>query len=328
MNIVFKRFLLMLSIIVVAAVVVACGNDSSEEATTEEGDASENTEENAESNEADASSSEGEEVESLSMGFIPSSDAGNIATTAEPLEEFLSEALGIEVNAEVMVDYSGLIEAMRTQQVDIGFLAPFSFVQAEDRANVEVILKSIRNGSESYTAQYIVNADSDIESIDDLIAEEGLVWAYPDTLSTSGYLFPAAQMKEMGIENLESHFQQLSVGGHDNAVTQVYDGQADFATTFDDARATVEEELPDVMDQVKVIGNTDEIPNDTISVRSELPEDMKQQITDAFMSLNDNEEMLEVMYEIYEWDGLAEASSEDYDIVRDVYAEFEEELSE
>lgn len=322
MNIGIRRFLMLFALIMTVSLIAACGNGGA----GEEGTDGDGSGEAAESNEEGSESAE--DVESLSMGFIPSSDAGNIATTAEPLEQFLSDELGIEVEAEVMVDYSGLIEAMRTQQVDIGFLAPFSFVQAEERADVDVILKSVRNGSESYVAQYVVNADSDLENIEDLVEQEGLVWAFPDTLSTSGYLFPAMQLKEMGIEDLESHFEQLSVGGHDNAITQVYDGQADFATTFDDARTTVEEDLPDVMDQVKVIGQTEEIPNDTISVRSELPEDMKQKIEDAFLSLNDNEEMLEIMYEIYEWDGIAEAESEDYDIVRDVYTEFESDLNE
>lgn len=273
-------------------------------------------------------SAQDEEIETLTLGFIPSSDAGEIATTAEPLEEYLSEALGVEVVAEVMVDYTGLIEAMRTQQVDIGFLAPFSFVQGEERADVEVILKSVRHGSDSYVAQYVTHVDSGIDSLEDLVEAEGLVWAYPDVLSTSGYLFPAAQLTEMGVEDLDSHFDQIAVGGHDNAIIQVYDGQADFATTFDDARENVEEDLEDVMDQLQVIGTTDAIPNDTISVRSELSDEWKEKITEAFLAINDNEEVLQVMNEIYNWDGLAEAESEDYDIVREVFAMFEDDLTE
>lgn len=273
-------------------------------------------------------SAQDEEIETLTLGFIPSSDAGEIATTAEPLEEYLSEALGVEVVAEVMVDYTGLIEAMRTQQVDIGFLAPFSFVQGEERADVEVILKSVRHGSDSYVAQYVTHVDSGIDSLEDLVEAEGLVWAYPDVLSTSGYLFPAAQLTEMGVEDLDSHFDQIAVGGHDNAIIQVYDGQADFATTFEDARENVEEDLEDVMDQLQVIGTTDAIPNDTISVRSELSDEWKEKITEAFLAINDNEEVLQVMNEIYNWDGLAEAESEDYDIVREVFAMFEDDLTE
>ena len=273
-------------------------------------------------------SADDEEIETLTLGFIPSSDAGEIATTAEPLAEYLSEELGVEVIAEVMVDYTGLIEAMRTQQVDIGFLAPFSFVQGEERAGVEVILKSVRYGSESYVAQYVTHVDSGIDSLEDLVETEGLVWAYPDVLSTSGYLFPAAQLTDLGVEDLDSHFDQIAVGGHDNAIIQVYDGQADFATTFDDAREEVEDDLEDVMDQLQVIGTTEDIPNDTISVRSELSDEWKEKITEAFLAINDNEEVLQVMNEIYNWDGLAEATSEDYDVVREVFAMFEDDLTE
>nr|WP_280951875.1 phosphate/phosphite/phosphonate ABC transporter substrate-binding protein [Alteribacter populi] len=269
-----------------------------------------------------------EEIEKLTMGFIPSQDADELADTAQPLADQLSEELGIEVEAELMMDFVGLIEAMRTQQVDIGFLNPFGFVQAEDRADAEVILKSERDGETSYLAQYSVPADSDIESIDDLVEQEGLVWAYADDLSTSGYLFPASQLRNMGVENLDNHFNRFTVGGHDNAMIALLDGQADFATTFEDGRDSVADEFPDVYDDIRVIGYTDPIPNDTISVRSDLPEEMKEDIKQAFLNFNDDEEMLEVLYDIYTWTGIAEATSEEYDIVRDVFEEFEDELTE
>ena len=38
-----------------------------------------------------------------------------------------------------------------------------------------------------------------------------------------------------------------------------------------DARTNVVSTLPDVMEKVKVIGKTDPIPNDTVSVRAGLP---------------------------------------------------------
>lgn len=279
-------------------------------------------------NGTDSDSEETEEPTELTMGFVPSQDAANIATTAEPLEAFLSEELGIPVRAEVMSDFSGLVEAMRTQKVDIGFLNPFGFVQAENRADVEVILKSIRNGDDYYVAQYTVPADSPLQSIEDLIATEGLVWAYADDLSTSGFLFPAKQLMDMGVEDLDEHFQRITVGSHDNAMLQLIDGQADFVTTFQDARVTIESDFPTVMDDLRVLGVTDAIPNDTISVRSGMSDDLKQQITDAFMSLNENEEMLEIMHEIYTWDGVAVAESADYDIVREVFAAFEDDLAQ
>ncbi|RXJ02771.1 hypothetical protein DS745_05530 [Anaerobacillus alkaliphilus] len=44
------------------------------------------------------------------MGFVPSQDADKIADTVEPLAERLSEVLGVDIQAQVLVDYTGLVE--------------------------------------------------------------------------------------------------------------------------------------------------------------------------------------------------------------------------
>jgi phosphonate transport system substrate-binding protein len=269
-----------------------------------------------------------EEIEELTMGFIPSQEADKIADNVKPLEEYLSKELGIPVKAEVMIDFVGLVEGMRTGQIDIGFTNPFGYVQAVDRANVEVLVKAIRNGSDTYKAQFITRADSGLTSVEDLVAKEGLVWAFGDTLSTSGYLFPASKLMGMGVADLNTFYTQTAVGGHDNAVLAVLEGQADFGTTFDDARTILEKDHPNVMDEVVVIGYTDEIPNDGVSVRDGLSDEMKAKIKDAFLAINDNPEVLAVMTEVYTWDGLAEATDEEYDIVREVYSKFKDQLEQ
>lgn len=266
------------------------------------------------------------EVDELVLGFFPSADVENMAETAEPFGDYLTEELGITVTTEVMTDYSGLIEAMRNQHVDLAFLPPFAFVQAEERANAEVLLNAILNGSDTYAAQYNVPADSDIMDVQDLIETEGLVWAFTDYASTSGYLFPAQQMMEMGVENLDEHFMLREVGAHDRAIIALLDGQADFATTFQDARVRLEEEFPDINEEIRVIGTTEAIPNATFSVRSGLSDQLKEDIEAAFLAINDNEDMLEVLAEVYNWEGFSPADSEDYDVVRDVYREFEDSI--
>ncbi|GAJ98184.1 PhnD/SsuA/transferrin family substrate-binding protein [Geomicrobium sp. JCM 19055] len=58
--------------------------------------------------------------DTLSMGFVPSQDADELADTVQPLADRLSEELGMEVQAEVVTNYVGLVEAMGNDQVDIG----------------------------------------------------------------------------------------------------------------------------------------------------------------------------------------------------------------
>ncbi|GAA0324478.1 phosphate/phosphite/phosphonate ABC transporter substrate-binding protein [Bacillus carboniphilus] len=268
--------------------------------------------------------------EKIVMGFVPSQDSGEIANTVKPLEEKLSEELGIEVEGRVMTNYNALIEAMGSNEVQVGFIPAFGYVLANQTYDVEVILKSVRYGSGTYKAQYVVRADSGIESLADL---EGKVWAYADPTSTSGYLFPASQIiNEFDLDGttaLEQDFFSGTVqaGGHDTAAIAVYEGDADVATTFDDVRTELEEEYPDVMEKLKVIGYTDDIPNDTISVTSELDDELVQQIKEIFLSFNEDEEMLTVMDEVYNWTGITEASHEEYKVVEETYNQFKDSIS-
>ena len=226
-----------------------------------------------------------------------------------------------------MTNYTALVEAMGSNQVQVGFIPAFGYVQANEQYGVEVILKSIRYGSGTYKAQYLVRSDSGIESFADL---EGKVWAYGDQGSTSGYLFPANQlMEEFDIESaaaLESEFFSGSIqtGGHDNSAIAVYEGDADVATTFDDVRTELEEEYPDVMEKLTVLDYTDEIPNDTISVTKELDKEFVQKIKDTFLSFNDDEEMIQIMDDVYNWDAIDEATDEEYQVVKDTYAKFKD----
>lgn len=262
----------------------------------------------------------------LVMGFVPSQDSDKIADTVKPLADKLSEELGVEVEGRVMTNYSALVEAMGSNQVQIGFIPAFGYILANEKHGVEVILKSERFGSDTYRAQYVVRADSDIESLEDL---KGKTWAYVDAASTSGYLFPAAQiMDEFGVSDPPVDFfgDAVQAGSHPNALITVYEGEADVATTFEDARTGIEEEYPDVMEKLKVIGYTDDIPNDTISVTKELDDELVQKIQQAFLSFNDDEEMIQIMNEVYNWDAIREAKDEDYNIVRDTFKKFEDSI--
>ena len=305
-----KRIFGLMIVLVLALVLAACG-------TAEDG--------------GDGNAEGGsEKPEKLVMGFVPSQDSGEIASTVEPLEKRLSDELGIEVEGRVMTNYNALIEAMGSNEVQIGFIPAFGYVLANQEYDVEVILKSVRYGSGTYKAQYVVRADSDIESLEDL---RGKIWAYGDPTSTSGYLFPASQLiNEFDLEGtteLEQDFfaGTVQAGGHDTAAIAVYEGDADVATTFEDVREELAEDYPDVMEKLKVIGYTDEIPNDTISVTADLDDELVQQIKDIFLSFNEDKEMLKVMDEVYNWTGITEATHEEYKVVEETYNQFKDSIT-
>ncbi|CAM3907350.1 phosphate/phosphite/phosphonate ABC transporter substrate-binding protein [Alkalicoccus chagannorensis] len=275
----------------------------------------------------DNSGAEEEDPEEIVMGFVPTTDSDEIASTVEPLAERLSEILDRPVEGTVMTSFSGLVAAMGNGEAHIGFLPAFGYVQGNEEYDLEVMLKSERDGASSYRAQFVVREDAGLETLDDL---EGTGWTFPDVASPAGYLFPAAHIAEHrgDIGDVETEFfgDVLESGSHDNALTAVIEGEMDVATTYEDARDVILDDYPEAEEELKVIEYTDEIPNDTISVMDGLDEGLKEEIKEAFLQFNEEEEMIQVMNDVYRWDAIVEAEDSDYDIVRETYDNFRDEI--
>jgi phosphonate transport system substrate-binding protein len=252
--------------------------------------------------------------EILVVGFTPSAETEKIATTVKPLENILSKKLGIKVKSYLATDYTALIEALGSNKVDIAFLPPFGYVLANEKYKSEIILKAIRNGHAFYRSQFVVRKGT-AKSINDL---KGKIWAYPDAASTSGYIFPKAYMIKNGINPDKFFKDRIQTGSHDNAILAVYNKEADLATTFEGAENRLIKEYKDIKDKLEVIAYTDSIPNDGIVIRANLDSQLKEKIKKVFLELNNDEEALKILKEVYSWDGLVVANDKDYDVVREV----------
>ena len=267
----------------------------------------------------------------LEVQLIPSRDATYLDAQRLPLQELLEAEMGMDVNVTVATDYNALIEAMASEQVHVGLLATTAYVLAADEGAAEAILKSLRydvddNGQlmkdkplvSGYKSQLIADKNSGIESVADL---KGRKVAISSFTSTSGFVWPANLLADNGIDP-ESDVDWINAGGHDNAVLAVFNGEADAAFTFKDARNLFEDEsfFDDLMDKVVLITNTSLIPNDTISVIPNLNEDLKEKVKKAFIAISKDPKGLEIIRGIYNHEGYAEAQDSDYDEVR-VYLE-------
>ena len=149
----------------------------------------------------------------------------------------------------------------------------------------------------------------------------GKTVAFPGETSTSGYLFPSLQMISAGIDP-EADIDSLFFGGdHASAVTAVYNGDADIGVSFDDARGQIQGDHTDVGEKLIVFSITDEVPNDVVAVRSNLPDDLKDAIYDAVVAYLETDEGEAVFKEIYNWTDVRRAVESEFDIVRDASAE-------
>ena len=258
----------------------------------------------------------------VNMAFVPSADSQKVLASGEPLAKLLTDATNLNFKVSVPTSYTTVIEAMGSGQVDVGWLAPFAYVLAHDQNGSQVLLASLRQGSKTYRSQIIVRADSGINSIEQL---RGKKFAFVDPASASGFLFPNYMLANMGLDYKTFFSDTIFAGGHDKVVIAVYNKQVDGGATFGqnidsgpptDARTLVTSTLPDVMQVVKPIAQTDPIPNDTVSVRAGLDASLVKLLNDGLLYVQSTPEGQKALKDLYGIDGLGPASDKDYDILR------------
>lgn len=265
------------------------------------------------------------EPKELTVQFVPSQNADTLEAKAKPLEKLLGDELGIPVKVSVSTNYNTIIEAMASKKVDVGFLPPTAYVLAKEKGAADVILQAQRFGVNDedgtpsdklvdfYKSMFIVKKDSDINSVEDV---KGKRIAYQDVTSSAGYVWPAGKLLDNGIDPIND-VQGITLKGHDQAVLAVLNGDVDVAVVFQDARNIVKGDYPSVFDDTKVIEFTEKIPNDTISVRTDMSKEWQAKLQDAFINIGKSDEGHKIISEIYSHEGYVKSQDSNFDIVRE-----------
>ncbi len=237
----------------------------------------------------------------IRMMFVPSGDAQVIVKGGQEVAELLQKETGLHFKTSVATSYAAVIEAMGAGKVDIGWLATFSYVLAKDKYDVELLLVVQRFGSPFYRGQIMVRADSGINSLDNL---QGKRFAFVDPASTSGHLYPKTLLLSKGLDPKTFFSKTIFAGSHNAVVLSIYKGEVDGGAAYDGSRAAVAKSYPDVFEKIKVLAYTKEIPNDTVSVRKELPEGLKVKLRDGLKKISYSPKGSKVLKRLYGISGL------------------------
>ncbi|MGQ0568938.1 MAG: phosphate/phosphite/phosphonate ABC transporter substrate-binding protein [Armatimonadota bacterium] len=240
----------------------------------------------------------------LVLAFVPGLDAQMILATGSQIARMLEVATGFRIDAMVPTSYAATIEALCAGRVDLAFLAPFAYVIAQRRCGAEVFLVSVRNGRPFHRSQILYRGDLTVRTLGDL---RGKRFAFVDPASTSGFLFPAALIKKStGLEPVRFFNQVLFAGGHDKVVLAIYQGRVDGGATFGDEldpRNRAVQQFPDVMERVKVLMYSQPIPNDTVTFRSDVPDETKAKVAKALLRIAETAPGKEALLSLYQIQG-------------------------
>ena len=200
-------------------------------------------------------------------------------------------------------------------KAQMGSLATFAYILASQKGCAEAELVSVRFGSAFYNKQIFTRADSGINSIADL---KGKTFCRPDPLSTSGWIIPSITLKANGVDPDTDLAQVVDAGSHDASVAGVYNGDCDAGSSFVDARTNIEADYPDVMDVIKVIEVSANIPNDGVQYAPSMPRDLRDKINAALLKIAETDEGKAALDTAYQWGGLQQVDDTFYDPFRQV----------
>ncbi|WP_436867895.1 phosphate/phosphite/phosphonate ABC transporter substrate-binding protein [Mammaliicoccus sciuri] len=260
----------------------------------------------------------------LTIQFVPSQNADTLEAKAKPLEKLLSKELDIPVKVSVSTNYNTIVEAMKSKKVDVGFLPPTAYTLAHDQKAADVLLQAQRYGVnkdgsnndklvKSYKSQFVVKKDSGIKSLKDM---KGKKIALQDVTSTAGYTYPVAELLKEGINPIND-MKITNVKGHDQAIIALLNGDVDVAVTFQDARNIVKKDQPNVFKDTEIVELTEDIPNDTISVRSDMDDKFRDKLKKAFKNIAKTKEGHKIVSEVYSHEGYVDSKDSEFDIVRE-----------
>ncbi|MFK5674877.1 phosphate/phosphite/phosphonate ABC transporter substrate-binding protein [Mammaliicoccus sciuri] len=260
----------------------------------------------------------------LTIQFVPSQNADTLEAKAKPLEKLLSKELDIPVKVSVSTNYNTIVEAMKSKKVDVGFLPPTAYTLAHDQKAADVLLQAQRYGVnkdgsnndklvKSYKSQFVVKKDSGIKSLKDM---KGKKIALQDVTSTAGYTYPVAELLKEGINPIND-MKITNVKGHDQAIIALLNGDVDVAVTFQDARNIVKKDQSNVFKDTEVVELTEDIPNDTISVRSDMDDKFRDKLKKAFKDIAKTKEGHKIVSEVYSHEGYVDSKDSEFDIVRE-----------
>ncbi len=279
---------------------------------------------------SEETSDDASETTSLTVQFVPTNNDGSMDAKCKPFAEYLSKALGVDVTVTVATDYSTIVEAMASGKVDIGIMPPAAYVQARSQGAAKAVLSSSLvdydeneqpisgSSANSFKGEVLVKADSDMTSLADL---KGKTIATLSANSASGYIYPVAEMKDLGIDPT-SDCTIVTVNDIPSEITAVLEGQADAAFVFEGARYVFASKFEnnDLFADLKVLYLTEgDIPNDAIAVLPSMDKDLQEKVKEVFLNMPNDDEGKEAMA-MWGHTAYTEADEAAYDTIEEYIA--------
>lgn len=228
-----------------------------------------------------------ENTRQLDVLLIPADGGTESGTLADyqPLFEAVGQTTNLHFDLKVAQSYGAVVEAMCNGTADIAFVGPVTYLQAKERSCAELLAVAVKDGQSIYYAGLFARNDSPIQTLDDV---RGKSVAFGDVNSTSSFIFPITMLMEAGIDPVRDLGALRLTGTHANSLAALIEGRVDVAAlSFDSYEKAVRSGIPGASD-LRVVARSEAIPYPPLVMNSRLPDELKQELRQAFESVENS----------------------------------------
>ena len=245
----------------------------------------------------------------IKMGFVPLKNSEKLVEDLKPISDYLSERLGVKVEAFTASNYIGVVEGLGSGSVDFGIIPPFSSLLAQKQSSAKPILTSKgKTGKPGYTAELYVRKDSGIKSLQDV---KGKKVAFVDPSSSSGYIYPGAMLVEAGL-NLDKDISYQFSGGHDKSLQLLLNKDVDVIATFDGVEDRYAKDFPQAKTDIQKLATSDMIPGIMVTVSSKMDKELQEKLEKALRDIEKDPKMKEMFTKMFSITGFTDVDQDAY----------------
>ena len=216
----------------------------------------------------------------ITMAAVPLGDDPTAESPYDVIAELFEEATGRELEITEVPDYLSVVEAIRTDHVDIGIMSGFPSALAVGTGEVDALLAFGGDGKPVSTC--VVLDGSPVEELTDL---KGKTVAFADQASSSGYFMPVYMLHEAGLEQGED-YESIFAGGHEGSFAALQQGQVDAACTAVMLTQLGEPMFPFKDGEWRAVGESPSMDVSTaVLARQSLDEETRTLIDEGFREL-------------------------------------------
>lgn len=247
----------------------------------------------------------------IRLGILPRLSAIELNHMFTPLADYLTKETGEKVQLIIPKDFDAFTDMVKSNKLDIGFANPLVYVKLKSETDITpIVLATEPKWGAKFRGVVISRRGSGIDSIQNL---KGKKLIFVDK-NSAVYLTGMLLLSKAGFD-LKKDFTLLPFAKKvENVVLAVHNKSADAGVVREDDLEKVKDKVE--LDQLKVIGYTDYVPNWSIFSLPETKRDTVIKIKSALMKLKPNSDKSSEVLSAAHLTGFVHTTDKDYDQLR------------